>query len=256
MVPRLKSSLYKRVRGQSEPVKTTVTAYQNNRGHKKGGRLVNYTGPCAARVTGFGWHGSDESKVAKKSVDLLVRTPRQWVAAVMADFNAFLADHANCERKASALAMSMVVKYPDRQRIIPGLIDLAREELAHFAQVYALMQARGIPLVKDSQDPYVNELIALMRHGRDERFLDRLLISSLVESRGAERFRLVSAAMEEVELRHFYRDLWACEAKHGHVFVEMALAYFDAAVVYARLHELAGREADILSRLAIRAALH
>ena len=194
--------------------------------------------------------------MAKKSIDLLAGTPPEWIEAVCSDFDAFLADHANCERKASALALSMVVKYPDRTRIIPGLIDLAREELDHFAQVYALMEVRGIPLARDSQDPYVNQLIELMRHGREQRFLDRLLVSSLVESRGAERFRLVSEAMEELQLKHFYRHLWASEAKHGNVFVEMALAYFDEAVVYGRLHELARQEAAVVGRLAIRAALH
>ncbi len=194
--------------------------------------------------------------MAKKSVDLLAATPREWLEAVLADFDAFLADHANCERKASALAMSMVVKYPDRTRIIPGLIDLAQEELTHFAQVYALMEARGIPLARDTQDPYVNQLIELMRHGREDRFLDRLLISSLVESRGAERFRLVSEAMEQTQLRRFYRGLWASEAKHGNVFVEMALTYHEEAVVYSRLHELARHEADIVGQLEIRPALH
>ncbi len=194
--------------------------------------------------------------MAKKSVDLLVQTPREWIAAVIADFDVFLADHANCERKASALAMSMVVKYADRIRIIPGLIGLAQEELTHFAQVYGLMEARGIPLARDSQDPYVNQLIALMRHGREDRFLDRLLVSSLVESRGAERFRLVSEAMDQTSLKHFYRDLWASEAKHGNVFVEMALAYFDAELVYPRLHELAREEAGVIGRLEIRPVLH
>ena len=35
------------------------------------------------------------------------RTPAAWAAAVLADFDAFLLDHAACERKASATAMSL-----------------------------------------------------------------------------------------------------------------------------------------------------
>ena len=62
--------------------------------------------------------------------------------------------------------------------------------------------------------------------------------------------------MEQGQLKRFYRDLWASEAKHGNVFVEMALSYFGEAVVYPRLHELAGHEADIVGRLEIRPALH
>jgi len=201
-------------------------------------------------------HSLGVFNLTKRSIDLLAETPPAWLETVMADFDAFLADHANCERKASALAMSMVVKYPDRRRIIPGLIDLAQEELAHFAQVYALMQSRGVSLAKDEQDPYVNRLIELMRHGREERFMDRLLVSSIVESRGAERFRLVSQGMHDPVLRRFYRDLWASEAKHGNVFVEMALAYFDPQSIYTRLHVLAEGEAQIVDQLPLRPALH
>ena len=97
---------------------------------------------------------------------------------ILGDFDAFLQDHANCERKASALAMSLVVKYPDRTRILPALIDLALEELEHFRQVYELMARRNLTLTKDTNDPYVLELTKLMRHGRDERFVDRMLAFS------------------------------------------------------------------------------
>lgn len=194
--------------------------------------------------------------MAKKSIDLMVATDPAWVNVILDNFDEFVQDHANCERKASALAMSMVVKYPDRSRIIPRLIALAQEELEHFQQVYALMERRGLPLVKDIQDPYVNELGALQRHGREERFIDRMLISSIVECRGAERFRLITEALDDPELKQFYRDLWACEAKHGHQFVDMVLEYADADAVYARLHELNEREAEIVQRLPWRASLH
>lgn len=194
--------------------------------------------------------------MGKKSIDLLVATDPQWVYVILENFDAFLQDHANCERKASALAMSLVVKYPDRERIVPHLINLAQEELEHFRQVYALMQTRGLPLVKDSQDPYVNGLIALMRHGREDRFLDRMLISSLVECRGAERFRLISQALHEPGLKKFYRDLWAGEAKHGHQFVDWVLEYVEPQTVYARLTELAQHEAEIIRTLPWRPSLH
>ena len=194
--------------------------------------------------------------MAKKSIDLLVNTDPAWVQVIMDNFDEFLVDHANCERKASALAMSLVVKYPDRTRIIPQLIDLAQEELEHFRQVYQLMEIRGLRLGKDTQDPYVNQLLQLLRPKPEQRFLDRMLISSIVECRGAERFRLISQALKDPELRCFYRDLWASEAKHGHVFVDMILNYFAPEDVYSRLHELAEREADIIKGLEWRASLH
>jgi tRNA-(ms[2]io[6]A)-hydroxylase len=204
----------------------------------------------------LGSRNNGNTHVAKKSIDLYAPTDPQWVATIVDNFDAFLADHANCERKASALAMSLVVKYPDRSVAIPRLIALAQEELEHFRQVYELMQQRGVSPIADSRDPYVNQLLALRRHSRDEGFLDQLLLASIIECRGAERFRLISEALDDTHLKHFYRDLWAAEAKHGHVFVDIALDCFAESAVYDRLHELARAEADILGTLAWRPSLH
>jgi tRNA-(ms[2]io[6]A)-hydroxylase len=189
-------------------------------------------------------------------MDLLVATHPDWVQVVLADFDAFIQDHANCERKASALAMSLVVKHPERTLIVPALITLAQEELQHFRQVYDLMVSRGLELVKDTQDPYVNQLAACMRHGREARFLDRLLVSSLIECRGAERFGIIANALEDEGLKSFYTSLWKAETKHGHQFVDMALKYVDAESTRARLQELAQCEAEIVQKLEWRASLH
>ncbi len=194
--------------------------------------------------------------MAKKSIDLLIATDPNWVNVILENFDEFLADHANCERKASALAMSMVVKYPDRSKIIPALIELAQEELQHFKEVYELMQQRGIRLIKDTQDPYVNQLLTALRHGRDQRFLDQMLIASVIECRGAERFRMIAQALTDESLRCFYRDLWACEAKHGHIFVDMVLNYIEPDMVYLRLDELMAIEAEIIQTLDWRPSLH
>ena len=194
--------------------------------------------------------------MARKSVDLLCTTPANWVQVILDDFDTFLADHANCERKASALAMSLVVKYPQRTNLITPLIAIAREELEHFEQVYELMRARDVALARDEPDPYVNALGALMRHGRDERLLDRLLVSSIVECRGAERFRIVAEALTDEELKQFYTTLWKAETKHGHQFVDMALRCFSSDAVYPRLHALMEAEAEIIGRLPWRASLH
>lgn len=194
--------------------------------------------------------------MAKVSIDLKSTTAPGWAEYVVERFDEFLIDHANCERKASALAMSFVVRYSDRIRIHTTLIELAQEELVHFKQVYELMLARGLMLVPDEKDPYVNALLGLCRDGREDRFLDRLLVSSLVESRGAERFRLLHDVLEDPALKEFYRELWACEAKHGNQFTEMALEYFPENVVFPRLEALAEGEAKILADLPWRASLH
>ncbi len=193
----------------------------------------------------------------KYSIDLLGNSTKEWVTTVMGDFDSFLQDHADCERKASSMAMSFVAKYPDRLEIIPELIDTAVEELEHFRDVYEIMKKRGISLNHEiQQDLYMKQLLGYCRNGRDERFLDRLLLASIVECRGAERFRLISEALIDQELKDFYRRLWTSEAKHGNIFVKMALNYFEEKEIYNRLNELNHIEAEVLANLPLKAALH
>jgi len=198
-----------------------------------------------------------QSTDMKLNLDILSASKQEWIDAVMDDFPSFLQDHADCERKASTMAMSFVAKYPDRTEIIPELIATGIEELEHFQQVYELMASRGIPLNHSmGADPYVTALIKMCHSGREERFLDRLLVASVVETRGAERFKLVSEAQTDPQLHRFYKILWASEAKHGHIFVKMALNYFDSDKVYDRLEWWIDQEAQVLDGLEIRSALH
>lgn len=183
-------------------------------------------------------------------------TSPEWIKTVLNDFDSFLIDHACCERKANALLMSMIAKYPDRTEIIPQLIELALEELEHFAEAYAFMQRRGLQLGKDTPDPYVNQLLATARHGRDDRFIDRMLISSVIESRGAERFRIVAENVQEPDLAEFYGRLWKSEVKHAHVFVQMLHKEYEREIIDARLAELTVLEAEICAGLELRPALH
>jgi tRNA-(ms[2]io[6]A)-hydroxylase len=194
----------------------------------------------------------------KLSLDLTAATRPEWVKTVMGDFPAFMQDHADCERKASAMAMSFVAKYPDRVEIIPELIETGVEELEHFQQVYGHMSKRGIHLAKEmKQDPYIQGLMDLCKSDPINRFLDRLLLASIIECRGAERFRLVcNALQDDLELKAFYHGLWTSEAKHGNIFVKMALRYFPEKQVYDRLNELNREEGELIQRLPLRSALH
>lgn len=193
----------------------------------------------------------------KLNYDIAIPSKAEWLDAVFSDFDSFLQDHADCERKASAMAMSFVAKYPDRVEIIPELIETALEEMEHFRDVYSLMEKKGIQLSHSiKEDLYVKKLLKRCHSGRNERFLDRLLIASVVETRGAERFRLVAERLEEPVLQKFYKNLWVSEAKHGHIFVKMALNYFKEEQVYKRLEWWIEQEAEILDALEIKAALH
>lgn len=183
-------------------------------------------------------------------------TPYKWTAVALANFEAFLADHASCERKASAVGMSFVVRYPDRPALIEPMIHFAREELEHFHQVYRLMSQRKIGLVPDEEDAYVNRLLKHVRYGREERFLDRLLVSALIEARGFERLELVAEYLEDSELKNFYARLSRAEKTHRDLFYHLALEFFSQDLVEDRLEQLAYVESDAIASVPFRSALH
>lgn len=184
-------------------------------------------------------------------------TPQEWTDAVIANFDAFLINHADNERKASTMALSFVAKAPDKTEIIAELIDIGLEELVHFKQVYKLMSKRGLQFPSDiEKDLYINQLIKSCRSGWRERFLDRLLMVAIVETRGAERFGLVAHNHPERDIREFYTMLYKSEFRHGTVFVEMALIYYEKEDVMKRLDEMLAIEADICKSLPITGLIH
>lgn len=187
---------------------------------------------------------------------LRYRTPDAWTQTVLADFDAFLNDHAAAEKKASGMALSMALHYHDRTDIVAAMADLAVEELDHFRAVVRLLHERGLNLARDRKDVYVNALRDAVRSGREQYFLDRLLLGAVVEARGAERFGLVAAALPAGELKDFYTAITTSEARHENLFERLARSHFPAAAVDRRLGEWLDLEAGIVAALPLQAALH
>lgn len=190
-------------------------------------------------------------------LDLRIPTSPEWLAVVLADFDAFLIDHAACERKASATGMSFVVRYPDRPELLEPMIEFAREELEHFHRVFRVMAARGLRLGADYKDEYVNSLRARVRRGGTEGLVDALLVAGVVEARGCERLKLVADALPESDpLKEMYLDLTRAEARHHALFFRLARTFADEAAVQARADQLLDFEAGLVQQLPLRAAVH
>jgi tRNA-(ms[2]io[6]A)-hydroxylase len=198
----------------------------------------------------------EHSLIGWPVLELRTPTPAGWLSAVSRDLDAFLVDHAACERKASATGMNFVVRYPDRPKLIGEMIAFAREELEHFEQVWKIIEARGLRLQSDIKDPYVAPLVSFARNGREERLLDRLIVAGVVEARGCERFELLARNLDDPELREFYRGIVQSEARHSGLFLRLARHYFEPALVDERLGQCLDLEAEIVVSLPLRPALH
>ncbi|MFL5408377.1 MAG: tRNA isopentenyl-2-thiomethyl-A-37 hydroxylase MiaE [Myxococcales bacterium] len=188
-------------------------------------------------------------------MELLCATSAAWVRLALERFDEVLVDHAHCEKKAAAHALSMLAAFPDVPGLPRAMARLAREEAGHLAKVIALLESRGLSLGRDAGDPYAQGLQALVRQPRAERLLDQLLVSALIELRSRERLQLLADNLPERYLRDFYEELAQAEAGHGSLFLRLARnAAPDG--LEERLAVLAREEARLVRELPVRAAIH
>lgn len=169
-----------------------------------------------------------------------------------------LTDHAWCELKAASNAMSMIVRYPEHTELIAELTRIGQEELDHFGQVHERIVARGWVLGPERKDDYVNELVRFIRKdgAREERLVDRLLFSAMIEARSCERFKLLAEQAPDEELRVFYRELMVSEAGHYTTFIGFARRYGGRVDVDARWKEFLAYEAEVVARYGKAPTMH
>ncbi len=185
---------------------------------------------------------------------LKLPTDPRWVNIAEKNIGEILIDHAYCEQKAATSCISLIVQYPEREKLVEVLSPVVSEEWGHFRMVLREMKKRNIALGRMRKDEYVIRLTQLARKGgsRDQQLLDKLLICALIEARSCERFRLLSENISDVELRNFYHELMISEANHYVNFVQLAKEYLPEDTVKARLSEFLEAEAEIMATLEIR----
>ncbi len=172
----------------------------------------------------------------------------RWLQQVRLHLDEILIDHAHCEYKAAATAMSIMGTYIDRRDLVSAMAEIVDEEMEHFHLVVKILDARGIPFRKQKPGHYGRELNALLRPHEPERAVDRLLVSGLIEARSCERFSLLAEHVEDSELASFYNSLFESEARHHSTYVRLAKTFASEEVVKVRLRDLAGAEAEIIGR--------
>lgn len=162
---------------------------------------------------------------------LCVGTPDSWVMAAITDLPTLLNDHANCEKKAAATALSLMFRYADDAHLCDRMSRLAREELRHYEQVSRIMSKSGIPIMSVTASRYAGGLREIVSGKEPDRFVDTMIVGALIEARSCERFALLIPHLDS-ELAKFYRGLLASEARHFRHYLELArrkaTANFDA----------------------------
>ena len=190
----------------------------------------------------------------KNILGLKLPTDPRWVNLAGMSLEEILTDHAFCEQKAATTCISIIQKYADKEKLVQELAPIVTEEWGHFRQVLAELHKRGLKLGRQRKDEYVNKLLEFEKKGGnpEERFLDKLLLSALIEARSCERFKRLSEGLTDEYMRGFYRKFMESEAGHYTLFIELAEHYLPKERVRARWQEWLRYEAEVIQEMELR----
>ena len=190
----------------------------------------------------------------KHILGLELPTDPRWVNIAEKNIEDILIDHAYCEQKAASACISMIVQFPDKEKLVDVMTPVVAEEWAHFERVLEELKKRGFKLGPSRTDEYVKRLNKIERKGgsREQQLMEKLLINALIEARSCERFRLLWKNMEDPGLSVFYYELMVSEASHYKNFLKLAKEYIPEEKVMKRWKELLEEEAQIMQDLTPR----
>jgi tRNA-(ms[2]io[6]A)-hydroxylase len=190
----------------------------------------------------------------KHVLGLELPTDPRWVNIAEMNIREVLIDHAWCEQKAASTCVSLIIQYPDHEKLVHMLAPIVAEEWSHFERVLTELKKRGFTLGPSRKDEYVERVQKIFKKGgdRNEQLVEKLLMSALIEARSCERFRLLWREISDEGLRQFYYELMVSEAGHYKNFLSLAKEYMDADEVMERWKEILVAEAEIVRTLEVR----
>ena len=190
----------------------------------------------------------------KHVLGLELPTDPRWVNIAEMNIKEILIDHAWCEQKAASSCISLIVQYPDKQKLVDWITPVVAEEWGHFELVLQKLHERGSGLGKPRKDEYVEKITAIQKKGgsREDQLVEKLLLNALIEARSCERFRLLWNEIQDPALQQFYYDLMVAEASHYKNFISLAKEYHDPDYVLRRWGEWLSAEALIVKNLEVR----
>ncbi|WP_119394548.1 tRNA-(ms[2]io[6]A)-hydroxylase [Salinibius halmophilus] len=152
---------------------------------------------------------------------LACETPDAWVDKALTELPTLLIDHAQCEHKAAASAMSLMYRHAEFPELLDKMSQLVREEILHFEQVIKIMRERGVEYGHQTASRYAAALMKHVRNTTTERLVDKLIIGAFVEARSCERFNKLVPVLDD-QLGKFYHSLLRSEARHFEDYLELA----------------------------------
>lgn len=190
----------------------------------------------------------------KHVLGLELPTDPRWVNIAEMNIREILVDHAYCEQKAASSCISLIILFPDRQKLVDMVAPVVAEEWQHFEMVLQKLKDRGWCLGKPRKDEYVEKISTIQKKGgsRDDQLVEKLLMNALIEARSCERFRLLWKEIQDKDLQQFYYDLMVAEASHYKNFISLAKEYHDPDYVMKRWREWLISEAEIVKNLEVR----
>lgn len=190
----------------------------------------------------------------KFTLGLELPTDPRWINIAEKNIEDILVDHAYCEQKAASSCISLIILYPEKDKLVRALTPVVAEEWSHFERVIEELTKRGYPLGRQRKDEYVEALQKVIRKGgnRDQQLMEKLLMNALIEARSCERFRLLWKNIADPELSKFYYELMVSEAGHYRNFIQLAKEYMPEEAVNERWRELLEQEATIINNLDMR----
>ena len=82
---------------------------------------------------------------------LKLTTDPRWVHIASTNIEELLTDHAWCEQKAASNAISIITMHSEYEELVTDLLEVAKEELAHFQMVHDLIKKRGYQLGREKK---------------------------------------------------------------------------------------------------------
>lgn len=190
----------------------------------------------------------------KHVLGLTLPTDPRWVNIAEKNIADILIDHAYCEQKAASSCISLIISYPEKEKLVAALTPVVAEEWAHFERVLEQLKKRGFTLGFPRKDEYVEQVQKIIKKGgnREQQLVEKLLLNALIEARSCERFRLLWKEIDDVELSTFYYELMVSEAGHYKNFLALAKEYMNPDLVEKRWREILVQEAAILKNMEVR----